>query len=121
MTSVNIPNSVSRIGDGAFFSCSSLKEIKLPNGLCEFGVSVFEASGLLNIEIPAGVKYLDGQVLNCEDLVWFSLLSNEVVELSGCYSVPTDCIIYVPAGLVDAYKASACWSNYASQIQAIPA
>ena len=34
--------------------------------------------------------------------------------------IPNDCVIYVPAASVDAYKTATNWSNYASKIQAMP-
>lgn len=41
LTSITIPNSVTTIGDAAFFGCTSLKSITIPNSVTEMGDRVF--------------------------------------------------------------------------------
>ena len=64
-TSIDIPSKVkidgkvykvTSIGDGAFFGCSSLKNITIPEGMTSIGRNAFEGcSSLKSIKIPQGV------------------------------------------------------------------
>ena len=56
LTSVNIPSSVTRIGDGAFSGCSSLTSINIPSSVTEIGDWAFKGcTSLTNIDIPSSV------------------------------------------------------------------
>ncbi|MDE7163958.1 MAG: leucine-rich repeat domain-containing protein [Clostridiales bacterium] len=56
LTSIGIPNSVTSIGDGAFYGCSGLKSIEIPSGVTSIGMAVFYGcSSLTSIEIPNSV------------------------------------------------------------------
>ena len=54
--SITIPNSVTSIGDSAFWGCSSLTSITIPNSVTSIGGSAFEdCSKLTSITIPNGI------------------------------------------------------------------
>ena len=56
LTSINIPNSVTNIGNDAFRDCSSLTSINIPNSVTSIGSSAFEyCIGLTSITIPNSV------------------------------------------------------------------
>lgn len=120
LTSVNIPNSVTSINNGAFESCSRLSEITIPNSVTYIGVSAFnQCTGLTNITIPASVTSIG-------DMIFFmcSKLSTIIVEpttppklgSSAFSSNASGRKIYVPDESVDAYKAASNWSTYADDI-----
>ena len=54
--SINIPDSVTSIGNGAFSDCKSLLNINIPNGVTSIGDSVFvNCNSLISITIPSSV------------------------------------------------------------------
>ena len=60
LTSVVIPNSVTRISWNAFNGCTGLKSIVVPNSVTEIGSRAFRGcTGLNNFIIPESVKRID--------------------------------------------------------------
>lgn len=56
LVSIEIPNSVTRIGPSAFFNCTSLKSIDIPNSITHIEAETFGAcTGLKSIKIPSSV------------------------------------------------------------------
>lgn len=67
---IDIPDSVTVIGDGAFRGCCRLKKVKLPNSLYMIDDGVFEnCESLESIVIPASVKSIkESAFANCTSL-----------------------------------------------------
>ncbi|MDE7189899.1 MAG: leucine-rich repeat domain-containing protein, partial [Muribaculaceae bacterium] len=60
LTSVEIPNSVTKIGNSAFSSCNSLTYVEIPNSVKTIGEHVFDrCSSLISVEIPNSVTTIE--------------------------------------------------------------
>ena len=66
LTSVTIPNSVTSIGEEAFYECSGLTSVTIPNSVTSIGDCAFyECSGLApSIEIPNSVTSIGGSAFS---------------------------------------------------------
>lgn len=59
LTSIDIPNTVTNIGGSAFKGCRGLTSVNIPNSVTNIGQEVFcDCSGLTRIEIPNSVTYI---------------------------------------------------------------
>ena len=70
VTSVNIPDAVTVIGDDAFYGCSNLSSITIPNGVTYIGREAFMSCfGLRSVTIPEGVTSIGYNAFwNCYSL-----------------------------------------------------
>lgn len=70
VASITVPDSVTYIGETAFYGCEKLKTVKLGKGVKEFGDYAFYGSGITAIETPASViTFGKGVFYNCTSLV----------------------------------------------------
>ena len=59
LTSVTIPDSVTKIGESAFASCTSLTSVNIPDGVTEIYTGAFYyCSSLTNVTIPDSVTWI---------------------------------------------------------------
>ncbi len=65
LTSITIPNSVTSIQFGAFYGCSGLISITIPNSVTTIYGSAFSyCSGLTSVTIPNSVSYIGGSAFS---------------------------------------------------------
>ena len=65
ITSVVIPNTVTKIGDSAFRSQSNLTSVTLPTTLVEIGVAAFRScNALTSISLPASIRTIGMNAFN---------------------------------------------------------
>ena len=140
LTSVTIPNSVTRIGDWAFNNCSALNSITIPNSVTTIGQAAFEyCSALTSVTIPNSVtKIGDWAFSGCRSLKNFTFgsglrsigqeafsdcinitqISSEAVVPPTCRRNALDginkskCKIIVPKNSLDAYKQADQWKDF---------
>ena len=70
LTSIEIPDGVTSIGANAFLGCSNLTSIEIPDSVTSLGAYAFKGcSSLTNIDIPDGVTSIEGAVfMECSGL-----------------------------------------------------
>lgn len=111
---VVIPNTVTKIGDYAFYNCSNLTDVILPNGVTEIGGSAFQGcSNLENVTIPNsvteigmsaffGTPWLDKKRNECTDhLVIVNNILIEGKTATGSVSIPNGVVKIGDAAFID--------------------
>jgi len=75
LTSISIPDSVTTIGSSAFRNCSSLTSVTIPDGVTTIGSFAFyNCSSLTSVTIPDGVTTIDSFAFyNCSSLTSISI------------------------------------------------
>lgn len=92
LTSVNIPNSITSIGDWAFASCSRLTSVTIPNSVTSIGSHAFRNDGLTSIIIPNNVTSIGEWAFTaCRNLTTV-VIGNKVTAIyngtfSGCWDL----------------------------------
>ena len=101
ITSLTIGSHPTSIGNRMFDNCTKLTTLVIPSNISSIGSYAFyNCSGLTSITVES--------------------VTPPTLGSNAFYSIKINCLIYVPSGSVNAYKAASGWSNYASRIQAIP-
>ncbi|MDX2109139.1 MAG: leucine-rich repeat domain-containing protein [Verrucomicrobiota bacterium] len=93
LTSVTIPNNVTSIGDFAFYYCRSLTSVTIPNSVISIGNSAFyNCTSLTSITIPNSVTSIaDGAFYDCGSLTSVTIASSVTsignYTFAGCTSL----------------------------------
>ena len=82
LTSVTIPNSVTSIGNNSFSGCSGLTSVTIPNSVTSIGTEAFSyCSGLTSVSIPNSVTSIgDYAFKNCNKLISVNINCNAIVS-----------------------------------------
>ena len=122
LTSIYLPNATV-IESNAFSDCYALTTVYLPNVTSIDTNGFRECKTLTSIELPNAISIGGSAFRDCK------ALNKVVIETpSVCRLINTSAFldmpiasgtgyVYVPDGLVDAYKEDSVWSTYAAQIK----
>ena len=115
---------ITSIGFSVFNSCTSLKNVSMPNTLTSIGNNAFlGCTSLKNITIPASITSIGNNAFfGCTSMQEYHFLGTTppTLGVDVFYNIPANCVIYVPAESVETYQTANYWSDYASYIQAEP-
>ena len=111
-----IPNSVTSIGDYAFFGCSGLTSVTIPNSVTSIGNSAFDGCTVLtSVTIPNSVTSIGWcAFFMCTGLTSVTCFATTPPQLDyGVFGgVDKSIPLYVPAGSVSAYKSADQWKDF---------
>lgn len=126
LSTIEIPNTITEIGEGAFMDCSELKSIKIPNLVTKISDHLFESCvSLESVELPNSITEIGSQAFyECYSLKSVISLNTTPPAVEDDYytfeDVPSDCVLYVPDGRIEAYSAAQGWSRF-TDIRELPA
>ena len=115
LTSATIPGGVKVIPAGCLWNCSQLSNVRLEEGITEIGKNAFLKTGIKTITIPKSVTQIGLAAFGvCTNAVSVRSLSETppTADANSFGSIPSSCILYVPAGTKDAYAAATGWNVF---------
>ena len=116
-----IPNSVTSIGFFAFGGCSGLTAIAIPNSVTSISNGAFSGcSGLTSITIPNSVTSIGNKAFSgCGGLTEVYSLIEKPFAIDGSVfsGLPTNAILYVPAGTKEKYETTNGWKEFTKIIE----
>lgn len=123
VTSIVIPDTVTRIRPSCFESCTSLTSVEIPNSVKYISQSAFShCTSLTTVTIPQSVisigNYAFYYCTGLQSITCLGTIPPTLGSDNNAFNMTNSCPIYVPAEYVEDYKTA--WPTYASRIQAIP-
>ena len=122
---MTIPNSVTSIGDNAFYGCSGLTSVTIPNSVTTIGARAFYGcSGLKKVTIGNSVECINPNTFNgCSSLKTVISLSKVPprIYFDVKYDVQWDPFdestyksaeLVVPKGCYNSYRRASCWCYF---------
>lgn len=114
---VEFGDSVTVVGDKLFRCSASLESIVFGDNVTEILSSAFgNCTALTVLEFPASVTTIKGAFGSCDNISRVVCLGETPPTLSGGF--PTEAILFVPEGCLDAYQSVKAWSRFAKIIDA---
>ena len=106
ITNLIIPNSVTTIGNYAFYYCKGLTSVTIPNSVTSFGYAAFDG-----VDIPTVISLIENP-LKITGRTWNG----------GTFSQNTfnNATLYVPKGTIEKYKATGGWKDFAYIVEGTP-
>lgn len=124
LTTLNFPE-VTKLGGYAFQSCGNVTSVYMPKLAAVGTADFYGMSAVATLDFPSVTSIGSSCFNNCGKLTALILRSETMVTLGSTGSFSGTPIangtgyIYVPAALLDTYKAATNWSTFADQFRAI--
>lgn len=125
LANVTLPEGITALKDATFMNCKALTGVEIPTTVTSIGGNVFNGCTFTKLTIPASVTSI-GYDAFCSSLTELHVAAT-VVPTAGfrafnCVDV-ANCTLYVPVGMVAAYRAADQWSAFVNIVeeQAAPA
>ena len=115
LTSIEIPNSVTSIGNYAFWNCDALTSIEIPSSVTSIGNYAFwNCDALTSIEIPSSVKSIDSYAFsNCDALQTVTFEdADSVWVLDNTLNTEITISAHTPQELADYLTSNYSYYNY---------
>ena len=118
-------NLTTSIRQQAFRACTALASVNFPSVTSVALGAFWQCTALTKADFASAVAFANNAFYGCSALTALILRNTEQVSTITGTPFAASAIasgtgyIYVPAALVDTYKAASGWSTYASQIRAI--
>lgn len=144
LESVNLPDSLTGIGNNAFARCSNLKEVNIADGLKSIEVQAFlECTSLVSINLPDSLEEIEKMAFaNCKAFTSIEIPANVTgigeLAFAGCSNLktvilhpvrppflgddafkylPDDFLIIVPRESYNKYMSYVWWDDYSNRIR----
>jgi hypothetical protein len=119
-TSIEIPGSVTNIGNFAFQDCTKLSDVTFSNGVTTIGVDAFAfCTSLTNITIPASVTNIEGVAFaGCTSMTAITVDTNNPAfsSLNGVlFNKSQSTLVEYPAGVGGSYAVPDSVTNIGDQ------
>lgn len=123
LLNINLPNTVSTIGNSAFANNTKALSIKTGDTVSAISdYAFYSAAACKDLEIGSSVTSCGAQsfaLFTSCDQITCKAVSPPTIQANTFASLKSTCIIKVPAASVAAYQAAPNWSAFAARIQAI--
>ena len=97
MTTLTLLEGITELKEGAFANCSALTEVSFPESLTVIEDSIFMATALDIISIPANVQTIGEWALPSSLTLPSIHLTDTEIVVSSIPTLPQSCMIYAPA------------------------
>ena len=104
------------IGQYAFYNCSTLVSVTVPEGVQTLGAYAFyNNSSLVKIKLPSTLSVIGNYAFgNCQQLMKMNVAAYAppTVSSNTFYSVPRTATVYVPESAINTYKSTYIWNEF---------
>ena len=123
LVNLKLPSGLTTFGNGLVSYCTKLESITIPSGVTKIGnMSLMSCSSITTLEIPSGVTSMGFNAIygmsSLESIICRPVIP-PTLENDNIFYNTNNCLIYVPAESVNAYKTANIWRTVSNRIRAI--